>query len=652
MSDADAATAAPLQHAALVPPTPALTAQAGMSPAQAAELLEAARLDPDGYWAEAAGELEWYAGWTAVREGELPEFRYFVGGLTNVAENCVLRHARAHPARVALRWEREDGAREVWTYADLEAAVRRFAAVLKSLGVGRGDRVGIYLSNIPEAFVAIQACYWVGAIYTVLFAGFSASAVRERLSDAGAKLVIVADGSPRRGKVVPLKATLDEALEGVATVEQVIVIRRMGLDVAMRPGRDLDCAELMRAAAPDPQPEAMEANDPGFIIYTSGTTSKPKGVVHSGIGFLLGAQENTRWTLNLQPEDSFWCTADVGWLTYPIFTIVGGLAAGASMVVYEGALDFPDAGRFYQMLERYRVNKVFTAPTALRMLRRAGGQWMEGRDTGALDLVSLVGEPLDPDTWRWTRDVLGGGRIFVNNTYGQTETGSAWTSTMVGLTATKPGSCGHPLPGYCWRVLEDDGSEARPGEVGYLVLTDPFPCLARTVWGDHARYLETYFGRFPGLYLSGDAAAVDAHGQVWVTGRVDDVINVAGHRLGTMELEAALINHPAVGEAAVIGAADEVKGLAVVAFVVLRAGHEPSPELEREIADTLVARVGAIARPREVVLTRNVPRTRSGKIMRRLLRELIEKGSVSGDLTGLENPDAIEELKAQLAGRR
>jgi acetyl-CoA synthetase len=652
MPEVNAAVATPLHSAALVAPLPVLTAQAGMTPAEGAELLDAARADADGYWADAAAQLEWYAGWTTVRDGTLPDFRYFTAGLTNVAENCVVRHARAHPNRVALRWEREDGAREVWTYGDLDAEVRRFAGALRGLGVRRGDRVGIYLSNIPEAFVAIQACYWLGAIYTVLFAGFSASAVRERLSDAGAKVVVVADASPRRGKPVALKATLDEALGGVASVEKVVVIRRMGLDVPMQAGRDIAYADLMRSAAPDPHPEPMEANDPGFIIYTSGTTSRPKGVVHSGVGFLVGAQENTRWTLNLQPEDSFWCTADVGWLTFPIFTIVGGLAAGISMVVYEGALDFPDAGRFYDLLERYRVNKVFTAPTALRMLRRAGESWQQGRDLSRLQLISLVGEPLDPDTWRWTRDVLGGGRIFVNNTYGQTETGSAWTSTMVGLTATKPGSCGHPLPGFHWRVLEDDGREAKPGEVGYLVLTEPFPCLARTVWGDHARYLETYFGRFPGLYLSGDAAAVDAHGQVWVTGRVDDVINVSGHRLGTMELEAALINHPAVGEAAVIGAADEIKGLAVVAFVVLRAGFEPGATLEREIADALVARVGAIARPRQVVLTHTVPRTRSGKIMRRLLRELVEKGEVTGDLTGLDNPDAIDALRTLLAGSR
>uniref|UniRef100_UPI002869C4E5 acyl-CoA synthetase n=1 Tax=Deinococcus sp. TaxID=47478 RepID=UPI002869C4E5 len=517
------------------------------------------------------------------------------------------------------------------------------------LGLVPGDRVTLYLSNVPEAFAAVQACYRLGLVYSVSFAGFSAGAVRDRLLDSRPRVVFVTDGSLRRGKVVPLKATLDEALVGVDSVERVVVIPRLGLDLPMQAGRDVLYADFTAGMPDEFPPTPLEANAPGFIIYTSGTTSKPKGLVHSGIGFLVGVYANTKWALNIRPDDVYWCTADIGWLVMPIFGAVGGLAQAATLVVYEGAPDFPTPAHFYDLLGRLGVNKIFTAPTLLRMLRRAGDHLIA--HTENLELVSLVGEPLDPDTFHWTRDVLGGGHVFVNNTYGQTETGSAWASSMVGLTPTKPGSCGHALPGYLPEVVNEDGTPVGAGTLGYLTLTQPFPCLARTIWNDHARYLDTYFSRFPGRYFTADAAAIDPDGQLWVTSRVDDVINVAGHRIGTMELESALITHPAVSEAAVIGVPDAVKGAVPLAFVILRAGNMASPELEAELAAQIAASVGTYARPGRVVITPTLPRTRSGKIMRRLLRDLVTQGAVTGDLTSLDNPDALEQVQRELARR-
>ena len=632
----------------LVPPTAALMAQAPMTPEETAAYLARARQDPEGYWAAIAGELEWSRPWDRVLEGGFPDFRYFPGGRGNVSVNCVDRHARKNPDKVALYWEREDGARETWTYAQLLEAVARFANVLKGLGVRKGDRVGVYMANLPEAFVACHACYRIGAIYGVIFAGFSAQAVHERLADAQPKVVVAADASVRRGKRVALKETLDAALAGVDSVEAVVLVRRMGGEVPLTPGRDREYADLMAAASPDCPPEAMEANDPGFLIHTSGTSAKPKGLIHAGLGFLVGVYANTKWSLLPQDDDVMWCTADVGWLTFPIWALVGGLANGATLVAYEGALDWPDPGHFYEVMERLRVSKLFTAPTALRMLRRAGDAWMQGRDLSRLTLISCVGEPLDPDTWYWSRDVLGGGRIFFNNTYGQTETGTGWTSSMVGMTPTKPGSCGHALPGYQAEVVDESGIPVAPGQLGVMTLAAPFPSLVRGVWGDPARYEATYFARFPGRYNSFDAAILDPDGQVWVTGRVDDVINVAAHRIGTMEVEAALITHPAVSEAAVIGVPGPLKGELPLAFVILRGGVAASPGLEEELVQRVAEELGAFAKPQRVILTPTLPRTRSGKIMRRLLRDLARAGEVRGDLSALENPDAIEVVRGLL----
>ena len=610
---------------------------------------EAARLralEPSAYWLELAQGLAWDRPPVIGLQGTLGDFTYFAGAYGNPSVSCVDRW----PAEwVALRYEREDGLRETYTYGQLADAVARFAAALEDLGVGKGDRVAIYASNIPESIIAIHACYRIGAVYSVIFAGFSASAVRDRLEDAQPKVVVVADATLRRGRAIPLKPTLDEALKGLPA-PHVIVARRV--DPTFPLDGALDFVALLAKTTRKAIPVSLEANDPGFIIYTSGTTNKPKGLVHTAMGFLAGAYANVKWSLDLQRSDVYWCTADVGWLTFPIFACVGGLAHGATHVIYEGSLDTPTTARVYDIVERYGVTKIFTAPTALRMLRRAGDELLAKAKLDTLQLISLVGEPLDPETWHWTSDKLGGGHIFVNNTYGQTETGSAWTSAMIGATPTRPGSCGHPLPGYRGKVVRDDGSEAAPCELGALVLTEPFPCLARTVYKDHARYVETYLSQFPGTYCASDAALFDQDGQLWVTGRIDDVINVAGHRLGTMELEAALLVHPAVSEAAVVTRPDEIKGTVPIAFVVPRAGYTDSLELQDELAQAIVTAVGSIARPAAVYVVPTVPRTRSGKIMRRVLRDLVVTGVATGDLTSLDNPEAIDVVKAALGHRR
>ncbi len=614
--------------------------RAACTPQEAARLRA---LPPEEYWLTIARELAWSEAPTTALEGQLGDFRYFPGARGNVSINCLDRWPSE---RVALRYEREDGLTETWTYGQLTDAVARFAAALEDLGVVKGDRVAVYASNVPESFIAIHACYRIGAIYSVIFAGFSASAVRDRLEDAQPRVVVVTDATLRRGRVVPLKQTLDEATHGLS-IPHVIVARRVNPSYPLKVG-ERDFAELLAQTTRKAEPVALEANEPGFIIYTSGTTSKPKGLVHAGLGFLVGVYANVKWSLALDASDSYWCTADVGWLTFPIFALVGGLAHGATHVIYEGSIDTPSASRPYELMAKYGVTKLFTAPTALRMMRRAGDELVKGHDLTKLALVSLVGEPLDPDTWFWARDVLGQGQLYVNNTYGQTETGTAWSSSMVGLTPTRPGSCGHALPGYVAHVLREDGTPAPRGELGALTLAKPFPCLARTVWGDHDRYVQNYLTQFPGHYVASDAALFDADDQLWVTGRLDDVINVAGHRLGTMELEAALLTHRAVSEAAVVTQDDEVKGAVPVAFVVLRAGYSDSKMLQGELSQCIVDGVGAIARPARVLVVPTVPRTRSGKIMRRVLRDLLTTGQARGDLTSLDNPDAIDVVKAHI----
>jgi acetyl-CoA synthetase len=610
--------------------------------------------DPATYWAGVASELEWTAGWPCdpVLSGDLARgFRYFPGATGNVSANCIDRHARAEPDRLAVRWLGEDGSERAWTYGELLEETSAFARALADLGVRRGDVVAVFLPNLLEVFAAIHACFRIGAVYNVIFSGFSAEALADRIVDTGARVVVTADETLRRGRVVPLKETLDSVLGGLPTVEHVVVVRRTGNpDVPMRPGRDVYWDELLAATAAGAAAVPIEANEPGFIIYTSGTSAKPKGLVHSSMGFLVGAYHNVKMSLDLGPDDVYWCTADVGWLTFPIFEVVGATACGASMLACEGALDHPGPDRFYRVIERHGVTKVFTAPTLLRMLSRYGEQVAGAHDLSSLRLVSLVGEPLDAKTWHWVQDHVGKGALEINNTYGQSETGSAWTSSIVGVTPAKPGSCGLPLPGHAFEVVDDRGAPVPGGTVGHLVLTAPFPTLFRGIWREPDRYREQYFSSFgPSRYDSADAALVDEDGHVWVVGRVDGVINVAAHRLSTMEMESALLSVKGVAEAAVVGVDDPTKGQVPVGFVTLASDAAERPS-ETQLAERVVEAIGAIARPKRVYVLSTMPRTRSGKIVRRLLRELVVDGETHGDATGLEDPEVLAQLRRELGG--
>jgi acetyl-CoA synthetase len=595
---------------------------------------------PDAYWAWVAERFRWSRRWDAVREGGFGDLRYFLGGMINVADNCVDRHAE-NPGtadRRAVIWEGEDGAVRSLTYVELRDAVARLANGLTTLGIGKGDVVAIYLPNLPEASVAIHACNRIGAIYTVLFAGFSPDAVALRLQTSRAKLVVTADGSLRRGKVVPLLANLRQA-RGVATdVRYVIVIDRTGNRPALHDD-EIPYETLSEAQPPDCPCVPLEANDPSFLIFTSGTESRPKGLVHSVAGFLLGTWANVQWQINPEPGDIYWCAADVGWLTFPIHAVIGGLAQGMTVLCYEGALDTPTHGRFYQIAERHGVTKLLAAPTLARMLRGAGDALAMEHKLPALRLVSLQGEPLDIETFRWAARHIGSG-VPVINAYGQSETGSTWTFPIAGVDDTKAGSCGRTVPGHGYAILDDEGRPVAPGAPGNLVLTHPFPTLARTVWDDHPRYMQGYFTRFPGCYQTSDRAIQDPDGHLWVVGRTDDVINVAAHRISTMEIESTVNAQAGVAEAAVIGVDDSVKGTVPVAFVTLMAGADRT-QVERAVTAAVDHAIGGIARLNRVYFTRSIPKTRAGKIMRRLLREAVQSGHITSDTTGLEDPDSL-----------
>ena len=648
MSDAQADAWALISQSYLVPPP---APPSGRLPVKTLpEFLALYRRsvqNPGAYWAEVARELTWFEPWEQDLVGRFPEFQFFVGGRGNVSVNCIDRHLPGGRDRPALVHIQEEGGERVWTWGEFHDATATFAHVLSDLGVRTGDTVALYLPNLLETFAATHACYRLGAVYNIIFSGFSADALYDRLVDTQPRVVVTADEAVRRGRRLPLKQTLDQALTRLPGVEHVVVVRRTGADVPMTPGRDAYWDDLVGRTHGHLAPVSLEANDPGFIIVTSGTTSKPKGLVHAGLGFLVGAYHNVKWALDLGPEDVYWCTADVGWLTFPIFELVGGLPFGATYVFYDGALDYPEPDRFYRIVAEHRVTKVFTAPTALRMLARYGGQWREGHDLSSLRLISLVGEPLDQTTWEWVFRDMGHGRIEINNTYGQSETGSAWTSSAVGVTPAKPGSCGMALPGHAFAVVDEDGREQPAGQVGQLVIREPFPTLARTIWQDPDRYRREYF-RLPGLYGSYDSAVLDQDAQIWVLGRIDDVINVAAHRLSTMEMESALLTLPEVAEAAVVGVPDPIRGQVPVAFVTVRAGAGADAAFAERVRTHVADTIGPIARPAKVYVIDAMPKTRSGKIVRRLLRELVVNGTVSGDITGLEDPEVLERLEAQL----
>jgi acetyl-CoA synthetase len=634
-----------LEESRRFPPSPAFRAEANESDAG---VYERAAADPEAYWAEWAGALEWSEPWERVLEWTPPHAKWFVGGKLNVAHNCLDRHlAGARRNKAALVWEGEPGDTRTYTYWDLQREVSKFSNVLKGLGVARGDRVAIYMPMIPEAAIAMLACARIGAIHSVVFGGFSADSLRDRIVDAGAKVLVTADGGYRRGSVIPLKDTADRALKETPSVEHVVVVRRRIIaqdsQVHMRQGRDHWYHELMQDASPDCPAEAMDAEDVLYILYTSGTTGAPKGVVHTTGGYLTHVYATTRLVFDLKDSDMYWCTADVGWVTGHSYIVYGPLANGATVFMYEGAPDWPDRGRFWRLVQKYGVTVFYTAPTAIRAFMRWGTSWPAEYDLSSLRLLGTVGEPINPEAWMWYREHIGGGRCPVVDTWWQTETGGIMITPLPGITETKPGSATVPFPGVSADLLNDDGHTV---PAGYLSITRPWPGMLRTVWGDDERYRQTYWSKWPELYFPGDGAKRDEDGYYWILGRVDDVLNVAGHRIGTMEVESALVDHPSVAEAAVVGKSDEVKGQAIAAFVTVKEGVEITALLKSELREHVADKIGAIARPDAIIFAAELPKTRSGKIMRRLLKDIAE-GRALGDTTTLADPAVVDRLKLQ-----
>ncbi len=591
---------------------------------------------PDTYWTWAAEQQRWSTPWTTVRTGELGDFTYFDGGTMNVADNCVDRYAEdpATADKPAIVWEGEPGDTRTVTYGELAEEVGQLSGGLAALGVAKGDVVAIYMPNCVEAFTAIHACNRIGAIYTVLFSGFGPDAVTSRLEASHAKVVVVLDAAYRRGKLTPLLDTLRLARQKVHTVEHTIVVDRTGRGVPLEIG-EVAYADALTMAPEGVPTEALEANDPAFLIFTSGTEAKPKGVVHSVAGFLIGTWANVLWQVDPQPDDVYWVAADVGWLTFPIQAVVGGLAHGMTIVCFEGAMDTPGNARFYEICEKHGVTTVLGAPTLLRMLRKYGDDLAAAHPLPTLKLATVQGEPLDGETFNWATRHLGGG-VPVVNAYGQTETGSTWALPVAGVEPLKPGSTGTAVPGHVYEVLDDDGNPVPAGTKGNLVLTQPFPTLARTVWDDPDRYHSAYFSRFPGCYGTNDEAVVDGDGHLWVLGRADDVINVAAHRISTLEIEAIATMHPQVAEAAVVGVSDDTKGMVPVGFLTLLDGADPS-QVMQEVSDSIASQLGGYARLSNVYLTSALPKTRTGKTMRRLLRDVVEHGAPQGDTSAMDD---------------
>jgi acetyl-CoA synthetase len=641
-----------LSEARRFPPPPEFAAQALAKP----DLYEKAKRDRLGFWAEQAHALDWLAPWTRVLEWNLPHAKWFVGGKLNASANCLDRHVEG-PRRnkAAIIWEGEPGDRRVLTYWDLARDVGRCANALKALGVKRGDRVAIYLPMIPEAAIAMLACARIGAVHSVVFGGFSSESLRDRINDAQAVALITADGGYRRGQVVALKRFADQALTECPSVRNVIVVRRRPSGegdetwATMQDGRDHWWHRALDAAPSQCEPEAMDAEDLLFILYTSGTTGKPKGIVHTTGGYLTHVAATTKYVFDLKDDDVFWCTADVGWVTGHSYVVYGPLAIGATVLMYEGAPDWPERDRFWSLIERYGVTVFYTAPTAIRAFMKWGTDHPARHDLSTLRLLGSVGEPINPEAWIWYQQHIGRGRCPVVDTWWQTETGGIMITPLPGVITTKPGSATVPFPGISAELVDAAGVPVAQGG-GFLTLTEPWPGMLRTIYGDDERYRETYWSRFPGRYFAGDGAKLDEHGYWWLLGRVDDVLNVAGHRIGTMEVESALVDHPSVAEAAVVGKVHELKGHALAAFVTLKEGHNPTPALKDDLKEHVVKKIGAIARPDDILFSADLPKTRSGKIMRRLLKDIAE-GRALGDTTTLADPNVVNRLKEMYEGQ-
>jgi acetyl-CoA synthetase len=615
------------------------------------EVYARAAADPEGFWAAFASELEWMQPWTQVLDWQPPHARWFVGGRLNIAANCLDRHVRtAVRNKAAIIWEGEPGDRRTLTYFELFRDVGRFANALKELGVKKGDRVAIYLPLVPEAAIAMLACARIGAVHSVVFGGFSADALRDRINDAQASVLITADGGFRRGQIIPLKQMADEALVGTPSIRHVVVVQRQhsgdAFPVHFTEGRDHWYHRLMQDARAECPAESMDAEDMLYILYTSGTTGKPKGIVHTTAGYLVGVYATSRWVFDLRDEDVYWCTADIGWVTGHSYVVYGPLANGATVLMYEGAPDWPQRNRFWDLIERHGVTILYTAPTAIRAFMRWGIEWPAKHDLSSLRLLGSVGEPINPEAWIWYHEHIGRGRCPIVDTWWQTETGHILMTPLPGMTTLKPGSTTKPFPGVFPEIRNAAGERVQEGG-GLLGLTRPWPGMLRGIYGDPERFVQQYFSKWPDqVYFTGDGARVDQDGDYWLLGRVDDVLNVAGHRIGTMEVESALVDHPKVAEAAVVGRSHEIKGQAVAAFVTLKDGHAPDQGLIDELKEHVVRKIGAIARPDQILFAPDLPKTRSGKIMRRLLRDIAE-GKALGDTTTLADPNVVARLKGE-----
>jgi acetyl-CoA synthetase len=639
-----------LQEARKFAPPKEFAQAARISSIEAYEQLCAeASASPETFWARMAEELHWFKKWDAVLQWNAPHAEWFVGGKINIAYNCLDRHLQTYRRnKAAIIWESEpEGERRTLTYDQLHAEVCRFANVLKAKGIAAGDRVALYMPLIPELAIAMLACARIGATHSIIFGGFSADAIKDRINDAGCKLVVTADGGYRRGAEVRLKPAIDEALEATPTVKHCIVVRRTGTEVQMKAGRDDWWHELVETVNADCPATELESEHPLFILYTSGTTGKPKGILHTTAGYLLQTYLTTKWVFDLRDEDVYWCTADIGWVTGHSYVVYGPLANGATVLMYEGAPNHPQPDRFWQIIERHRVNILYTAPTAIRAFIKWGERWPLKHDLSSLRLLGTVGEPINPEAWMWYREVIGKNRCPIVDTWWQTETGAIMIAPLPGATATKPGSATRALPGIDVEVVNKNGEPVKANEGGYLVIKRPWPSMLRTIWNDDERYRKAYWSEIPGVYFAGDGARRDQDGYFWIMGRVDDVINVSGHRLGTAEIESALVSHETVAEAAVVARPDEIKGSGIVAFVTLEGGRTGSDELKEALRRHVVKEIGALARPDEIRFTDQLPKTRSGKIMRRLLREVATGGKVAGDTTTLEDFTVLEKLRAE-----
>jgi acetyl-CoA synthetase len=616
------------------------------------EIYERARRDPDTFWAQQAERLDWFTKWTKISEWNAPWAKWFLGGKLNITHNCVDRHAASSRRnKAAIIWEGEPGDSRVITFGMLQREVNKFANVLKSLGVRKGDRVAIYMGMIPELPITMLACAKIGAAHSVIFGGFSAEALRERINDATCKVLVTADGAWRRGTVVTLKGRADEALAQTPSITNVVVVERVAkidpsAKAPMKEGRDIWWHEAMESASDECAAEPMDSEDLLFILYTSGTTGKPKGVVHTTGGYLVGASTTHYYIFDIKDNDVYWCTADIGWITGHSYIVYGPLANGCTTLLYEGTPDAPHRGRFWEIIDKYGVNILYTAPTAIRTFMRWGSEWPEKYSLKTLRLISTVGEPINPEAWMWYHKNIGRERCPIVDTWWQTENGMILITPLPGIVSTKPGSATRPFPGIEAEVVDEKGNKVGPGGGGYLVLTRPWPSMLRGIYGDPERYVQNYWSQYPGKYFTGDGCKVDSDGYLWLLGRVDDVMNVAGHRISTFEVESALVDHPAVAEAAVIGRSHELKGQGISAFVTLRDSATASDALKEEIRQHVAVKIGAIAKPDDIFFCSELPKTRSAKIMRRLLRDVAE-GRVLGDTTTLADPNVIAKLKTQ-----